>query len=484
MRSNPQGKPKDAQNGAAAKAASVLPGLQANSGEPIDVKSEQLEVDDIAKTAQFRRDVIARQGDAVLQAPELDIAYEGRSAMSESAAQPREGGAQTKLKAIAARGGVVMTSKDDRAEASTLDYDAASERARLAGEVVLTSVNERRVTARAAELDQKADTALLTGDVVVTQGKNTMRGQRLFLDRKAQRTRLESPAEGGKGAGRIQTVFYQNAAQKPEGAKAGAKGSDPGNPLAISFKSDPNQPIDIAADTLDVADADKKAVYRGTVVAKQGEFQVETAEMTAFYSGQAGLGSAPKPAAAKAGTKGETGTAAQLTRVEARQRVKVTGKDGQRAEAENADFDVKQNKIVMWGGTVRVEQVSAANPSKPNVVTAPPGARLVIDMNSGESRFEQIDAKPAGPAVSAAGPATDAASAATAAAAKSGSEPQKPRMRAVIFPQQAKEAAAQKAGELGIEKPAGKAQGEKAGTSKAPTSAWEATTAGPKERRP
>ena len=87
--------------------------------------------------------MIARQGDAILEAPELDVLYEGRANVTGAPAPAKAGEAKedgkvttgskpgeqdSKLKTIKARGGVVMTNKDDRATAETLDYDAAAER--------------------------------------------------------------------------------------------------------------------------------------------------------------------------------------------------------------------------------------------------------------------------------------------------------------------------------------------------------------------
>ena len=43
-----------------------------------------------------------------------------------------------------------------------------------------------------------------------------------------------------------------------------------------TFKTDPNAPMDIEADTLDVYDADKQAVFRSNVKAQQGDFVVRT----------------------------------------------------------------------------------------------------------------------------------------------------------------------------------------------------------------
>ncbi len=483
LNGNSQRSSTDAIQDARSKPAAALPGLSANSGLPIEVKSEQLDVDDNAKTALFRRDVIARQGDAVLQAPELDVRYEGRPLSSEGAAPGRDSRAQTRLKTVSARGGVVVINKDERAQSATLDYDAVEERVRLAGGVVLTSANERQVTARQAEFDQKSDTALLTGDVVVVQGRNTLRGQRLFVDRRSGRGRLDSLPGQGQAAQRIHTVFYQSAAQRSQAGRqlAPSDSVQQGTAaLTVNFNSDPSKPIDIEADSLDIADADRKATYRGTVIARQGDFLVETPELTAFYTGQSGLASVTRTTP-QTGSRSDAAQGAQLTRVEARQRVKVSGRDGQRAESENADFDVKQNRIVMWGGTVRVEQRNAANPGKSNVVVAPPGARFVIDMNSGESRFEQMEntGRAAGPAISAARPAGDALSAAKAAEEASG--PKKPRMRAVIYPNEAKDAAKQKAGDLGLGRNGDKSAKERTGREKPPASSWEPSVSGSKD---
>ncbi len=462
LKANPP-KPEDAAKPKAA--APMMPGLAANSGQPIEVKSQQLDIDDAQKTALFRRDVIARQGEAVLQAPELDVFYEGKADIMggpakkpESADPNAEAGstpaapaadAQTRLKLIKARGGVQMTNKDDTATGETLDYDATTERAVLKGNVVLTSLNDRRVTAAQADLDQKADTALLTGGVVVIQGKNTMKGRRLFVDRKSGKTRLESPAEPGLGAARIQTVFYQAA--KPADPKAAAKTKEAtaatdGPAGMFAIKADPNQPIDIEAETLDIADQQKIAIYKGNVVAKQGDFIIKTPLMTAHYTGQAGIATAGAPAAAQPkGTKGDAAKAdagAQLTLVEMRQKVVVHGRDNQQAVGDWADYDVKSNTIVL-GGKVTVSQGVGG---KENVIQGPEGSRLFIDMTSGVSKFEQTAtavapapgskqvSKPvisASPAATGPGSSTDEAT-----ECPPGSICKKGRMRMVLYPKQ------------------------------------------------
>ena len=89
-----------------------------------------------------------------------------------------------------------------------------------------------------------------------------------------------------------------------------------------SFKIDPNAPMDVEADTLDVYDDEKRAVFRGNVKSKQGDFVVRTVEMVAYPA-------RPALASPAAATGLPTKTPAQLTRVEAKQKVLIISKDGQ-----------------------------------------------------------------------------------------------------------------------------------------------------------
>ena len=152
---------------------------------------------------------------------------------------------------------------------------------------------DRRVAGDEADFDAKADTALFTGNVLVNQLKNVLQGRRLFVDRKTGKSRLESPAEAGQPVGRIAATFYQNerarpAAQpkpKPTATRRGRARAA----CSASFKTDPNAPIDVEADTLDVYDQVKQAIFRGNVKSQQGDFVVRTVEMAVFYTGQAGF---------------------------------------------------------------------------------------------------------------------------------------------------------------------------------------------------
>ncbi len=459
-------------------APTLLPGMAANSGQPIDVRSEQLDVDDTAKIAIFRTNVRASQADASLVAPELHVHYEGKAAAADlGGKQQAPGESQTRLKLIKARGGVTMVSKEDRATAETLDYDAQAERATLQGSVVMTAAGERQITGDRVDLDQKADTALVTGNVVAMQGRNVLKGERLFIERGTGKMRLDSPS----ATGRIHTTFYQNQAkpgvpQKVQTPEAKATQSPLGS-FGTTFKTDSDAPIEIEAEALDVTDTKKIAIYAGNVIAKQGDFVVQTAQLTAYYVGSANLDgtrSAPTQATSK---KSDGGQTAQLKRVEARQKVVVVGKDGQKAVGDWADFDVAANTIVM-GGKVIVTQGK-------NIVEGPEGTRFLIDMSTGITRFEQGGGKDGripkpqwGPVVSSAGPARDTA---TGAAAATTAQPPRKRMRAVFHPQDVEAAA--KTGEKVLKDDAKKKKKSERKSAPTAASSWDAqtSTVGPRQ---
>lgn len=419
--------------------------------KPIDVTSARLDIDDLKKTAIFTGEVKAVQGESTLTTPELTVLYEADSADGKPA-QPAaglvSGQAASKLSRILAKEPVTMRQNGNEATGQALEYDARTEIATLAGNVIIVSAPDRQAASDRAEFNAKADTALLTGNVVVIQGKNELRGRRLHVDRKAGLTHLSSPAESKAGAGRITARFVQgeSADETAKGKAAKAKPVPQAGLAAgavAAFKTSPGAPIDIEATTLDVDDMVKVAVFRGDVHAVQGDFVVRTAELHAYYTGKSALAD---PAA---GASGEE--ASKLTRIQAKRKVVVTSKVGQTATGDYADFDTTAN-LVTLGGDVVLTQGQ-------NVVR---GTRLSIDMATGHTR---ILTEPAS------GPQTSSAPAAAGApppgfpsgagAFRSG------RPSAVFYPKQVRE---QSAARPGAPKPG-------AGTSDpAAASSWQSTT--------
>jgi lipopolysaccharide transport protein LptA len=346
----------------------MLPGAQGpvalgkDPRQPVDIYSDELDIDDAQKTAHFRSKVVATQGDTTLKTPYLFVKYEGKAAAGLSSATPQPGEQSgSRVTFMWARNGVEVVAGADR-----------------------------RITSELADFDAKAETALFAGRVHITQDKNVLDGARLFVDRKAGKSRLETPAEGGQTAGRITASFYQSEAKagaRPK-TKAAAAPELPG--MLGSFKSDPSAPMEIEADTLDVHDANKKAIFNGSVWAHQGGMVIRSEELVAFYTGQSGLSLANS-----ADDPGSKAGAAQIVRVEAKRQVLITSKDGQSASADWANFDVKANTALLGGNVVVMRGKDMAE-----------GPRLKIDLTTGMYRFELEGDAAAAPGKAPAVPAT------------------------------------------------------------------------------
>jgi lipopolysaccharide export system protein LptA len=358
----------------------------------------------------FRTNVVARQGTATLNAPELDAIYAGRSALpggdaKEAAADP----AASRLTNLDARGGVVMTRDTDRATATALHYDAEAQRTSLKGPVDMTSGIDRRATSLEAEIDHKADRITLDGAVVLYQGRNILRGERLAVDRANGRARLDSPNDSPRGNGRINVLLYR--ADQPTSrsrSKPAAEDAAQNGPIG-AFRTDPNAPIDIDAAALDFDETRRNALFTGSVVAKQGEFVIRTPSLMAHFQGQTSLlAGSPK------GT-GDQG-ASSLRKIEARNGVNITGKDGQKVTGDWADFDPIGNFATV-GGRVIVNQGK-------NVVE---GSKLIMDLTSGRTRFETGTETAAGSGLESTLPCVAGQTCTS-----------RPRVRAIFYPKDAK----------------------------------------------
>lgn len=392
------------------KSPSAALGPSFSSNEPIDITSDRLTVDDEKRTAMFRSNVVARQGAATLLAPELDAIYTGRAALpGATAADPATDSAASRLTSLQARGGIVMTRDTDRATATALHYDAEAQRTLLTGPVDMTSGTDRRATSAKAEIDHKTDRIILDGAVVLYQGKNILRGERLAVDRANGRARLDSPPESARGDGRISVILYRAGSATPR-TRQSSPTTDANDAAAIgAFRTDPSAPIDIDAVALDFDESKRNAHFSGNVVARQGEFVIRTPSLTAMFQGQTSLlATAPK---------GSDATASSLKRIEARNGVIITGKDGQKVTGDWADFDPTGNFATV-GGRVVVNQGK-------NVVE---GSKLIMDLTSGRTRFET------GGANVATAPLPDSAVPCVAGQTCTS----KPRVRAIFYPKDAK----------------------------------------------
>jgi len=153
----------------------ALQGFSQNHDQPVHIEAATLEVRDKDKVATFSGDVKVKQGDTGLRCKSLVVFYEGNDADGKTlqAASPGPGG-QQRIKRLEARGGVVVTHKEQ------------------------TATGENGI------FDMKTNTVTLNGNVVMTQGQNVLRGDRLVVDLTSGVSRVES---GKNGQGRVQGLF-------------------------------------------------------------------------------------------------------------------------------------------------------------------------------------------------------------------------------------------------------------------------------------
>lgn len=150
----------------------------------------------------------------------------------------------------------------------------------------------------------------------------------------------------------------------------------PGTGFAAAYSGNSDKPIDIEADSLEVDDKKKIAVFRGNVSATQGEMNLKAREIQVTYttSNTKTASAAPEPAAGAASPLGNGG---DITQIDAKGKVFVTMKGNQQATSDWAIFDVRKQQITI-GGDVVLSQGQ-------NVIR---GNKLVVDLTTGLSKFE------------------------------------------------------------------------------------------------
>lgn len=150
-------------------------GYQSNSGKPVDIEADSLEVDDKKKIAIFRGNVSATQGDINLKSNTIHVTYTGggtktANAGSSDAASPFGGGGD--ISQIKAEGNVVVVMK--------------SKNQQVKGDVAVFDVPAQKVT--------------VSGNISLSEGSNTIKGTKLVVDIKNGTSTVES-------TGRVGAVF-------------------------------------------------------------------------------------------------------------------------------------------------------------------------------------------------------------------------------------------------------------------------------------
>ena len=135
-----------------------------DSNAPVEVTSDQLQLDQTAGTALFTGDVLVVQGGMRLAAPRILVEY----------ARLPDGTVGSDVQRITASEGVTMATPTEAAEADSAVFTPGT------------------------------DEVVMTGDVLLTQGPNTLNGSRLVIDLATGTGRME---------GRVRTVITPGSSQ-------------------------------------------------------------------------------------------------------------------------------------------------------------------------------------------------------------------------------------------------------------------------------
>jgi lipopolysaccharide export system protein LptA len=167
----------------AKKAPNPFQGFSSDNDQPVDVKSESLEVYQNEQKAIFVGNVVATQGESTLRSARLTVFYDNSGAPAPSQASA--------IKRLEADGNVIVTSADQKATGSKGVFDMTTNQ------------------------------ATLTGDVVLNQGESVIRGKQLVVDMKTGVARVIGGTSG---------LFVPSKDQAAAGAKSGVEKPAVGKP--------------------------------------------------------------------------------------------------------------------------------------------------------------------------------------------------------------------------------------------------------------
>jgi lipopolysaccharide export system protein LptA len=187
-----------------APVTSPLQGFSQNSDQPIKIVATSLEVRDKEHVATFSGNVHVVQGDTTMKCKTLVVFYD-QSAGPTAPKTAQSGSSNQQIKRLEAKGGVVITQKDQIASGDS------------------------------GVFDMKTNTATLLGNVVVTQGENVIRGDRLVIDMTTGVSRVEADKSS---KGRVESLITPS-----KGPPGGQPGSAPAAPAGKDAK--PSAPLRI-----------------------------------------------------------------------------------------------------------------------------------------------------------------------------------------------------------------------------------------------
>lgn len=190
----------------------AMQGFSQNRDQPISIEAVSLEMHDKQKEATFAGNVKVIQGDTTMTSKTLMVFYDQNVAPSTPAtgskppksaalksATPGPGGSSS-IRRLEAKGGVIVTQKD------------------------------QVVSGETAVFDTRTNLITMLGMVVLTQCKNVMRGDRLVVDMTTGVSRIESDT------GKVQVLLIQGQGCALPIRGTPPSGPSPGAPVANKSK--------------------------------------------------------------------------------------------------------------------------------------------------------------------------------------------------------------------------------------------------------
>ena len=156
----------------------ALQGFSQNRDQPVKIDANSLEVRDKDKIATFIGNVHVVQGDTTMRCKVLVVFYDQNSTTgAPKSTTPGPGGSQ-QIRRMEAKGGVVVTQKDQTAVGDNAVYDLP------------------------------ANTVTMLGNVVISQGQNMVKGDRLMVNLTSGVSKVEC---GNSGQCRVQALIQPSS---------------------------------------------------------------------------------------------------------------------------------------------------------------------------------------------------------------------------------------------------------------------------------
>lgn len=141
------------------------------------------------------------------------------------------------------------------------------------------------------------------------------------------------------------------------------------------FTRNRKDPVNIEANTLEVRDKQKIAIFRGNVIVVQGDTTMRCRELEVHYEGNA-LGTDPREKVPATKNQQKSESAQRIKRLVAIGGVIVTAKD-QKAVGDRGTFEMATNIVVLDGNVVVTQGQNVMN-----------GDKLTVNLTTGTSKLD------------------------------------------------------------------------------------------------